>query len=60
VIIWRPVNDSLKRACIFPRARFDLMPQLVQGGGAQAMLERLELPETRARVQNDVARWSQQ
>jgi len=54
------VNDSLKRACIFP-ARFEnLMPQLVQGGGAQAGLERLELPETRARVQNDVARWPQQ
>ena len=34
----------------------NLLPQWVQAGGVPAMLERLRLPETRARIQADLAR----
>ena len=34
----------------------NLMPQWVQAGGVPAMLERLRLPETRARIRHDIAR----
>lgn len=34
----------------------NLLPQWVQAGGVQAMLERLRLPETRARIRSDIAR----
>jgi N-acyl-D-amino-acid deacylase len=34
----------------------NLMPQWVQAGGVEAMLARLPLPETRARIREDIAR----
>ena len=34
----------------------NLMPQWVQAGGVDAMLERLKLPETRRRIAQDIAR----
>jgi N-acyl-D-amino-acid deacylase len=34
----------------------NLLPQWVQEGGLEAMLQRLALPETRARIRSDVAR----
>ena len=34
----------------------NLLPQWVQAGGVAAMLERLRLPETRARIRTDIAR----
>jgi N-acyl-D-aspartate/D-glutamate deacylase len=34
----------------------NLMPQWVQAGGVEAMLERLKLAETRARIRTDIAR----
>jgi N-acyl-D-amino-acid deacylase len=34
----------------------NLMPQWVQAGGVDAMLARLPLPETRARIRDDIAR----
>jgi N-acyl-D-amino-acid deacylase len=34
----------------------NLMPQWVQGGGQEAMLARLKLPETRVRIRDDIAR----
>jgi N-acyl-D-amino-acid deacylase len=34
----------------------NLMPQWVQAGGVEAMLERLKLPETRARIRADIDR----
>src|SRR5262249_47889411 len=34
----------------------NLLPQWVQAGGVAAMLERLALPETRARIRDDIAR----
>jgi len=34
----------------------NLMPQWVQAGGVAAMLERLQLPETRERIRGDIAR----
>ncbi len=34
----------------------NLMPQWVQAGGVDAMLERLKLPETRSRIRADIAR----
>jgi N-acyl-D-amino-acid deacylase len=34
----------------------NLMPQWVQAGGVQAMLERLALPQTRARIRADIER----
>jgi N-acyl-D-aspartate/D-glutamate deacylase len=33
----------------------NLMPQWVQAGGVSAMLDRLHLPETRARIRDDIA-----
>jgi N-acyl-D-amino-acid deacylase len=34
----------------------NLMPQWVQAGGVEAMLARLKVPETRARIRTDIAR----
>lgn len=34
----------------------NLMPQWVQGGGVEAMIARLKLPETRKRIAEDIAR----
>ena len=34
----------------------NLMPQWVQGGGVDAMIDRLKLPETRVRIAEDIAR----
>ncbi len=34
----------------------NLMPQWVQGGGVDAMIERLKLPETRRRIAEDIGR----
>jgi N-acyl-D-aspartate/D-glutamate deacylase len=34
----------------------NLMPQWVQAGGVPAMLERLQLPKTRSRIRDDIAR----
>jgi N-acyl-D-amino-acid deacylase len=34
----------------------NLLPQWVQAGGVPAMIERLKLPETRARIRNDIER----
>ena len=34
----------------------NILPQWVQAGGVEAMLERLQQPETRARIREDVAR----
>jgi N-acyl-D-amino-acid deacylase len=34
----------------------NLLPQWVQAGGVDAMIERLALPETRARIRDDIAR----
>ena len=34
----------------------NVMPQWVQAGGVEAMLARLKLPETRARIREDIAR----